>query len=119
ALERQAELRSAQYERAREDEIKFPSFYLRGIIGSARQELAEVKGEQAGTKTELASLRRRLAAAEQRQERDLLNDAIVDEIQAMKAEIKALGEMGDTSSPAYVKDAQDELKSCTALRNNF
>jgi hypothetical protein len=119
ALERQARLRSVQYERERDDEIKFPSFYLRSMIESARQELDEVKGEKGATKKELAALGGRLAAAEQRQERDLLNDAIVNEIQAIKAEIKSLGGTGDTSSPDYVKDAQDELKGCIALRNNF
>jgi hypothetical protein len=119
ALDRQAELRARQYERERENEIKFPSFYLRSMIESAREELDEAKGETGATKTELASLRTRLAAAERRQERDLLNDAIVDEIQAIKAEIKSVGGMADTSSADYVKDAQNELKACIALRNNF
>jgi len=119
ALERQAKLRSAQYERERDDEIKFPSAHLRSMIESAREELTEAKGETGATREELATLRRRLAAAEQRQERDLLNDAIVDEIQTIKAEIKSVGEMSDTSSPDYVKDARDELKTCIALRNNF
>jgi multidrug efflux pump subunit AcrA (membrane-fusion protein) len=119
ALERQAELRARQYEQERQDEIKFPSFYLRRMIESAREELDQARGEKGATKTELACLRRRLAAAEQRQERDLLNDAIVDEIQAIKAEIKAVGGTGDASPPDYVNDAQDELKNCVALRNNF
>jgi hypothetical protein len=119
ALERQAELRATQYERQREEEIKFPSFYLRDMIESARQELDDAKGEKGARNAEVAALRRRLAAAEQRQERDLLNDAIVDEIQAIKAEIKAAGGIADTSSPHYVIDAQNELKACIALRNNF
>lgn len=119
ALERQAKLRFAQDERERDDEIKFPSFYLRSMIENARQELNEAKSEQGGTRKELAALRRRLAAAEQRQERDLLNDTIVDEISSIKAEIKSVEDMGDTSSPDYVKDAKDELKTCIALRNNF
>lgn len=119
ALERQAELRAEQYDREREEEVKFPSFYLRSMIESARQELDEARSEKGDSKTELASLRRRLAAAEQRQERDLLNDAIVDEIQAIKAQIRAVGGMADTSSPDYVKDAQNELKACIALRGDF
>jgi hypothetical protein len=120
ALDRQAQFRAAQYERQREEEIQFPSFYLRGMIESARQELHEAKGEKGARNTELAALKRRLAAPEQRQERDLLNDAIVDEIQAIKAEIKAVGGgMADTSATDYVRDAQEELKSLIALRSNF
>lgn len=118
AVARQEKFRATEYERKREEEVKFPSYYLRRLIRGARDEVEDCKRRKAETKSDLAPLRRRLAAAEKKQERDLLNDALVDEIQAIKDEIaEAEPTLGDY--PSELQDAQEELKNNLSLRSNF
>jgi GYF domain 2 len=118
ALQRQQELRATEYERKREEEIQFPSYFLRRLIQSAREELEDCKRQKAETKSELTSLARRLAGAEKKQALDLLNDALVDEIQAIKSEIEATKQTLE-DYPSNLQDAQEELKSNSSLRSNF
>jgi hypothetical protein len=118
AVARQEKFRATEYERKREEEIKFPSYFLRRANQTARDGLEDCKRQKAETKSQLAPLRRRLAAAEKRQERDLLNDGLVDEIQAIKNEIEEVeATVGDY--PSDLQDAQEELKTSLSLRSNF
>lgn len=118
AVERQEKSRATEYERKREEEIKFPSYFLRRTIQTARDGLEDCKRQKAETKSDLAPLTRRLAAAEKKQERDLLNDALVDEIQAIKSEIEEVeATLGDY--PSDLEEPQEELKCNLSLRSNF
>jgi hypothetical protein len=118
AVDRQEKFRATEYERKREEEIKFPSYFLRRAIQATREGLEDCKRLKVDSKSQLAPLTRRLAVAEKKQERDLLNDALVDEIQAIKNEIEEIeATLGDY--PSDLNDAQEELKSNLSLRSNF
>jgi chromosome segregation ATPase len=106
------------FQRQLEQEIKFPSYFLRRAIQRARQELEESRQEKAERRSELTALAKQLAAAEKKRELDLLNDGLTDEVQAIKSEIEATKSAFD-GVPDNLKDAQDELKDQTSRRSNF